>query len=114
MVELEIGHRLDSGEVEGARLICVVERWAARGGERRWRGGQLEMLEDLRHAGRLGNNCNETHRVAAIGASQRERLVDARDEESPKRGGTHRESGFGCLRRPWALRGWVGVGSIDE
>ncbi len=69
------------------------------------------MLEDSGHAGRLGNKCDETHRVAAIGASQRECLVDASDEESPKRGGTHRESGFGCSRR--ALRGWVGVGGID-
>ena len=67
MVELEIGHRLGSGGVEGASLLCVVERRAARGGERRWRGGELEMLEDLRHAGRLGNKCDETHRVAAIG-----------------------------------------------
>ena len=98
MVELEIGHRLGSGGVEGASVICVVERRAARGGERRWRGGQLEMLENSRHAGRLGNKCDETHRVAVIGANQRKRLVDARDEESPKRGGTHRESGFGCRR----------------
>ena len=55
------------------------------------------MLEDLRHAGRLGNKCDETHRVAAIGTSQRECLVDTRDEESPKRGGTHRESGLGHI-----------------
>ncbi len=75
MVELEIGHRLGSSGVEGGSLIYVVERRAARGGERRWRGGQLEMLEDSRDAGRLGNKCDETHRVAAIGASQRECLV---------------------------------------
>jgi len=46
---------------------------------RRWCGGQLEMLEDSGHAGRLGNKCDETHRVAAFGASQRECLVDASD-----------------------------------
>ena len=71
MVELEIGRRLGSAGVEGARL-CVVER--------RGCGGQVEMLEDRRHAGRLGDQGDERYLVGAIGASQGEHLVDARDE----------------------------------
>lgn len=95
LVELVLGYRLGRGEVEDGGVSSVVERWTTRGREWRGRGGQVEVLEDLHHVVGLGD---EAHFVAAFGASQRERLVDPGDEETPKRGGAQPEPGLGyCM-----------------
>ncbi len=85
LIELEVGHGVSIGGVEGGSLIEQEVTLRGRAGGREERGpvGQLEVEEDGGDDGRVGEEGEDAHGSAAGGAEEREDLVDAGEEDGP-------------------------------
>src|SRR5690606_27326361 len=93
LIELEVRNGLWISGVEGRSLIEhegmlgvefeVVLRRCARGGDGWWGGGQVEVAQDGVDGSGVGEEGEDAHGVAALGAAEREDLVDAGEESSP-------------------------------
>ena len=71
MVELEAWVRLgDEVPVRRRPEIIVPGRRSAGGGNRRWFGGLADMGKDTLHRGGLGDESDDAHVRAAVGADQ--------------------------------------------
>ena len=75
--------------------------WRAAGGrDLGWRGRLTEVDEDVAHGRAVGDEGDDAHRAATVGAHQRENFVDAGEQQRPGIAGGATVGRFGA--------GWLG------
>ena len=101
LVEVEVRDVVRLGGVEGWRLTEELDEEIALGrsaGGREGRGfmGEIEVEEDSRDDGRIGQKREDLHLGAAGGTHERQHVVDAREQDGPAdsgRGGANSGAG---------------------
>jgi hypothetical protein len=93
LIEAEVRHGLRIGGIEDGRPVEVEERigvagrlfgwWRAGGGEWWWGGGKFDVPEDPGDGEGIGEEGEDPHFGAAVGADERQNLVDAGEQSGP-------------------------------
>ncbi len=137
LIEIEVRGGVRFGGIEGGRLVEIEERIGVirrifrrrrTGGGQRWRGGgKSEVAEDAGHGEGIGQEGEDAHLATAVGADEREDLVDSSEKPGPTGAGgapgRGRRVGVGSSGQSWGVRddsaqgsdtfAQTGVGSED-
>src|SRR5690606_24534542 len=107
LIEVEVRDGIRLGGIEGWRLVEVQERIGVigrlgvrrgAGGAERWHGGgKSEMAEDAGHDQGVRKEGEDAHLGAAVGAAEREDLIDAGEQSGPAGSGSALLGSRGCV-----------------